>query len=180
MAATLPRRSEVPVEKTWDAESIFATQEDWQKAVEDVNQRASELNKHAGKLANSSRTLLEALQERDNLFVKAGHIYQWAMMHQVVDSDNQEAIGRLGQAQMLYARVQAAAAFIEPEIREIEPQKLDALMSEKRARTSSLGRATSGSTSAARTAKCARRRGTPCRTRTSPTRTPPRLPSTRR
>jgi oligoendopeptidase F len=130
MVATLPKRSEVPVEKTWDAETIFATQEDWQKAIEEVNQGISDLNKHAGKLAGSSRTLLQALQERDNLIVKAGHIYQWSMMHQVVDSENQEAIARLGQSQMLFARVQAAAAYIEPEILEIEPKKLDALMSE--------------------------------------------------
>ncbi len=130
MVATLPKRSEVPVEKTWDASSIFATPEDWQKAVEEVNRGIPELNRHAGKLAGSSRTLLAVLKERDDLIIKAGHIYQWAMMHQAVDSDNQQAIARLGQAQMLFARVQAAAAYIEPEILEVEPQKLDALMSE--------------------------------------------------
>jgi oligoendopeptidase F len=130
MVATLPKRSEVPAEMTWDAESIFATPGDWQKAVEQANQAIPELNRHAGTLAGSAATLLEALKERDGLFVKAGHIYQWAMMHQVVDSDNQEAIARIGQAQMMYARVQAAAAYIEPEILEMDQQKLDSFMSE--------------------------------------------------
>ncbi len=130
MVATLPKRSEVSQEMTWDAASIYATVDDWQAANKKVLKEVESIGKYQGKLGESASTLLEGLQARDKLFVEAAHIGQWAMMYHVPDMNNQEATARFGQAQSLFGRVGAAVAFFEPEILAIDDSRLKKMVDE--------------------------------------------------
>jgi oligoendopeptidase F len=131
MVTTLPKRSEVPADMTWDAASIYATTDDWKGANKEVLGEVDGLARFEGKLGLSASTLLEGLRARDRLVVEASRIGQWAMMHHVPDMNNQEATAWFGQAQTLFGRVGAAVAFFEPEILAIGPDRLKKMIDEE-------------------------------------------------
>ena len=47
---TLPLRSQVPIDETWDLESIFQTPEDWEAAGEELTGYIPKLAAYQGKL----------------------------------------------------------------------------------------------------------------------------------
>src|SRR3954465_1870505 len=101
MVTTLPKRNEVPQEMTWDATSIYKTSDDWQAANKKVADGIEGLGEYQGKLGESAGKLLQGLRARRALVVEAYRVGQWAMMYHVPDMNNQEAIARFGQAQVL-------------------------------------------------------------------------------
>ena len=98
MAATLAKRSEVPVERTWDPTAIYPSNEAWEAAVADAIGRLPGLEKYSGHLGKSPSLLLEALTVRDALLVQVFHIYQYAAMYHFGDMNDQEANGQFGRA----------------------------------------------------------------------------------
>lgn len=124
MAKTLLKRDQVPAEHTWDTRAIFQSDEAWEQAVQEVTQTIGDLQRFGGKLGESAQTLLEALKERDTLINRAEHITVYAGMKLYGDMNNQAALADVGQASSLAARVGAAAAYFEPEILAISPERL--------------------------------------------------------
>lgn len=130
MAATLAKRSEVPVERTWDATAIYPSNEAWEAAVADATGRLPGLEKYSGHLGESASLLLEALTARDDLLVQVFHIYQYAAMYHFADMNDQEAAGRYGRAVGLFGRFGAASAFYQPEILAIDSVRLHSMLEE--------------------------------------------------
>ena len=64
---TLKKRDEIPVEFTWNLESIFSTNEEWERDFQTLQQRLPELEALAGTLSQSGQALLTVLQKRDEL-----------------------------------------------------------------------------------------------------------------
>ncbi|MEW5872693.1 MAG: oligoendopeptidase F [Chloroflexota bacterium] len=113
---TLPPRSEVPVEQTWDLQSIFATHADWEAACQQLADQLPGLAAYQGRLSGSPATLLEYFHGLQQAGVLMGKILTYAHNHFAVDSNDQQAAGRAGQARSLMARFQAAIAFTDPEL----------------------------------------------------------------
>ncbi|MGA7730009.1 MAG: oligoendopeptidase F [Chloroflexia bacterium] len=130
MTTALRKRSEVPEEMTWDARSVFPSDEAWEAAVNETTARFSDLEKYSGRLGESADTLLEALTARDDLGVRVFHTYQYAGMYHYGDMNDQEAIARFGRAVGLFGRFAAASAFYEPEILSLDPTRLQAMQDE--------------------------------------------------
>lgn len=130
MIVALPKRHEVAEELTWDASSIFTSHEVWQAAVKQVTEEIPSLSRFEGKLGESASRLLAGLRARDALMVKVAHIYQYAIMFHTTDMNDQQATAMNGQAQILAARVGAAAAFYEPEILAIARERLQTMLAD--------------------------------------------------
>lgn len=130
MSTALKKRSEVPAEMTWDAASVFASDEAWEAAIAEATSGFSGLEKYAGRLGESADTLLEGLTERDSLGVKVYQIYQYAAMFHYGDMNDQAANANFGRAVGMFGRYFAAAAFFEPEILTISADKLEAMQKE--------------------------------------------------
>ncbi len=118
MAATtsLPPRSEIAHEHTWNAESVFATTADWKAEYQAINEGLSALNEYPGTLGVSPTRLADWLDTVSGLGRRVEKLYFYARMSVAVETTNQEAIGMTGQAGGLFARFGAAAAFADPEI----------------------------------------------------------------
>jgi oligoendopeptidase F len=116
---TLPPRDQVPVEKTWDLESIFATEADWKAAFEELRARLPELKAFEGRLDGGPETLAECLDTFQELMRLAEEVVVYAMLAASVDVSDQEATARAGQARSLATQAGTAAAFIEPELMSI-------------------------------------------------------------
>jgi oligoendopeptidase F len=124
MTASVPKRSDIPTEHTWDATVIFGSHAEWEAACDAVGAQLPELAAYAGRLASSPATLAEYLQRADELVNKVDHIIIYTHLFLDVDTTNPEAAARADRANGLYARMRAALAFAEPEILAIGSEKL--------------------------------------------------------
>ncbi len=113
---TLPPRSEVPVEETWDLESIYATPADWEAACAELAAELPALAAYRGRLAEGPATLLAFLARFQAAGVLMGKIMVYANNKSAVDSGDQAAAARAGQARTLMANFGAAGAFFDPEL----------------------------------------------------------------
>jgi len=116
---TLPIRKNVPVEETWDLDSIFQDIEAWEKAKQDVLSMIKPLTDFKGKLANDSRTLADFLELYEKALRKAMLVYVYGSLESSVDTTNQDAQARAGQGQTVLVKLRAATSFHEPELMQI-------------------------------------------------------------
>lgn len=114
--ATVPLRSEIPVEHTWDLASIFATPAEWETQLATLKARLPQAQAYAGHLGNSPAKLAEWLQVYQDLLRDTQRLAMYAFLDYSTDTGDQAAAARTGQANSLNAEVQAAIAFAEPEL----------------------------------------------------------------
>jgi oligoendopeptidase F len=115
-AATLPARSEIAPELTWDLESIYASTGAWEADFQALEARLPELAGFEGKLGASAAQLAAGLTLHDDLGVTLGKLYSYAHMKRDEDSTQAYAQALHDRVVGLYARFSAAAAFFTPEI----------------------------------------------------------------
>lgn len=112
----VPPRDEIAPEYTWNAPSVFESDEAWEAEVERIKEMLPEFEAWRGHLGDSPTTLAEALEARDDLRRRLGQVRVYASMSYAVDTTNQKAIGMYSRAQSLSGRALAAVAFIDSEL----------------------------------------------------------------
>ena len=128
---TLPTRSDIPVEMTWDLESIYPTPDAWEKDFTWVNDELPRLSAYEGKLSESAQTLYEALDFDSRLSEVLGRLAVYASMRADEDTANQTNQAREARINMLGAKAGAASAFLTPEILAIPQERLESFFSEE-------------------------------------------------
>ena len=130
LTTTLPARAEVPVEETWDLNSVFSTPADWEAAGRELVDRLPALAAYQGRLGESPQVLAAAIDHLQQTAALAGRILVYASNAYAVDTTDQAAAARTGQARSLMSRFQAATAFFDPELMLIGFDRLRQWMSE--------------------------------------------------
>jgi oligoendopeptidase F len=120
----LPSRSEVSLEQTWDLASVFPSPSDWEAAYNQLTGMLPMLSAFQGHLGESPQKLLEFIQIYQEAGTLMGKINVYASNAYAVDTHDQEAAARNGQARSLMAKFGAATAFFDPELMQIGFQKL--------------------------------------------------------
>jgi oligoendopeptidase F len=118
-STSLPPRSQVSLQETWDLESVFASPEVWEAACEELKSILPKLSEYQGKIKEGPDKLLAFIQLAEKAGILAGKIRNYASNYYSVDTTNQSNAARLGQARSLVSRLEAATAFFEPELIEI-------------------------------------------------------------
>ncbi|RQG89074.1 oligoendopeptidase F [Natrarchaeobius halalkaliphilus] len=126
--SSVPDRSEVDERYTWDLESIYATDDDWEEAYEDVTERVGELEAYEGDVTDDAETLLAVLECRDELMRDVSTVAAYARMRRDEDTTDQEYQALTARAQSLASDVQSAASFIDPELQELTREEFDAMV----------------------------------------------------
>jgi oligoendopeptidase F len=127
---TLKKRDEIPVDFTWNLESIFPTNDDWDRHYQALQQRLPELEALAGTLAQSGQALLAVLQKRDEIYKELESLYVYASMRKDEDTTNSTYQGMADRAMQLYVHTSTVAAYIEPEILALLQTTLDQFVKE--------------------------------------------------
>ncbi len=131
MNETIRKRSEVPVEDTWNLSDIFADDGLWQEALEELRGFVPQLEAFRGHLGDSAESLLGYLRLNDEISVKLGKVYGYASCR----SDEDTAVGvyqnMKGQAMGVLVKLQSASAFESPEILAIDEEKLERFFAER-------------------------------------------------
>ena len=115
-AAKVPHRSEIPVEFTWDLTTMYPDDASWQQAIVQLEALMPEVAALQGRVGENSRSLLRALQLRDQVNQQLEKIHAYANQRRDSDSGDPAAQAIAQRSGAVVARVQAALAFIEPEI----------------------------------------------------------------
>ncbi len=122
--STLPLRNEIPLEQTWDLASIFPTSDDWEAACSQLTAILPDLAVYRGHLAENPLTLLQFIQSFQEAGALMGRISVYAANAYAVDTLDQGAAARNGQARSLMAKFAAATSFFDPELLQIGFDKL--------------------------------------------------------
>src|SRR4030042_5748547 len=130
-STTLPDRSEVPLEQTWDLASVFPTPSGWEGASNQLSDMLPGLVAYQGHLGEDPLKLLEYIQLFQEAGTLIGKINVYASNAYAVDTLNQEAASRNGQGCSLMAKFGAATAFFDPELMQIGFPKLRLWMKEQ-------------------------------------------------
>ncbi|MXV64579.1 oligoendopeptidase F [Natronorubrum sp. JWXQ-INN-674] len=129
--SSVPERSEVDEEYTWDLESIYATDDDWEAAYEAVAERVDELDAYEGQVTDDADTLLEVLELSEEIMREVSTVSAYARMRRDEDTTNQEYQALTARAQSLAADAQSATSFIDPEIQELTREEFDEMVDEE-------------------------------------------------
>ena len=130
-STTLPSRSEVPLDQTWDLASIFPAPSDWEAACSQLTGMLPILSAYQGHLGESPQVLLEYIQLFQEAGTLIGKINVYANNAYAVNTLDQDAAARNGQGRSLMAKFGAATAFFDPELMQIGFPKLRLWMKEQ-------------------------------------------------
>jgi oligoendopeptidase F len=117
-------RDAAPVERTWDAGSVFASVDAWEAELEAILADLPSLSRFAGRLGEGPSVLAEALAEREQLSSRASRVAVYADLGYAVETTNADAVTRRGQALSMRAAVAAATSFLQPELVELGKERL--------------------------------------------------------
>jgi oligoendopeptidase F len=112
----VPPRAEIPEKDKWDPSSVFPSRTAWETACDRIGQEINDLKAFRGRLSESAAVLLDALVERGELIQLAEQAYVYAGLHHMPDVGDGAAASMFSKAVGLYADVQAASSFFEPEL----------------------------------------------------------------
>jgi oligoendopeptidase F len=124
MSDSIRTRNEIPAKYKWNAASIFSSDDEWNKAADDLLVKLSEVTNAAGRIGESAQAIADALDARSALFEAAGKVIHYALLSQAVDNADANATRMLGKMQSVAGQVYAGVSFIEPEVLQIEAQTL--------------------------------------------------------
>ena len=119
---TYKSRNEISKEYKWDIEKMYKDSAACEKDIKECLKLAEDFTKYQGKLKESSTTLLNALKDRDKLFMKVENVLIYAHMKKDEDGRLSSSIELDGKAQMAAAKMQQMTAFLAPELSSI-PEK---------------------------------------------------------
>ena len=125
---TLPQRSEIAPEHTWNAESVFATPTDWEAEAQALPVAVQSVVAYQGRLGESPRTLWDGMQAYEGVITRLGQLFTYSLMAHHVDTTDQAAARRYGQAQGLFGQFLGSLGFIDPELLAIGRETLDQWM----------------------------------------------------
>ena len=130
MPNIVPLRSKLNKKFTWNAESVFPSDEAWEKEVQQIIDDISTVKNFQGRLAENPSVLIEALGAAYKLISRAQTAIMYAGFSYAVDTTDQHAAGMRSKGQGMYGQVLSAVSFLQPEILAIGRQKLDEWMSQ--------------------------------------------------
>ncbi len=124
------KRSEVPVEYTWDLSGLFESDEAWFREMEELKVYPEKIRAYQGKLGNDAETLLSFWQLDDEVSLRLRRFAGYASQKSDEDTGNNFYQDMNGKATGVSVQISSAAAFADSEIMAISEEKLNAFFAE--------------------------------------------------
>ncbi|MFW5982051.1 MAG: oligoendopeptidase F [Halanaerobiaceae bacterium] len=131
MAKELPGRHEVDDQYKWNLESIYLSDEEWEKDFNKVKEMLSTVEDYKGKLVSSSQNLYEGIELILKIEEITSRLYAYSHMRHDEDTGNQKYQGINNRAQSLYNEVNSAISFMVPEIVSLSKDEIEKYLKEK-------------------------------------------------
>src|SRR5258708_6741663 len=114
--APVPPRSQIAPEHTWNAPSVFASDQAWEDALKQLTDSLPAIEQHKGHLRESPAVLVAALDKIEEAQLRLGKILAYSLMSASVETTNQAAQAMEGRASSVAGRFAASASFLDPEL----------------------------------------------------------------
>ena len=128
----VPKRSEVEKQHTWATEDIFASDELFFEALEELRSMPDMIASYRGRLAESAETLYEYLKLSDECSEKLSRLGMYCMRKADEDTANSFYQGMKGKFMSLHIQIASASSFDTPEINAIPDEVLESFIAEKK------------------------------------------------
>ncbi|OCS83106.1 oligoendopeptidase F [Caryophanon tenue] len=123
-----PSRAAVAVEETWDLTHFYTTEQQFEEALQQVQQQATDFEaQFAGNLQDST-TIIKALEALEQLRLVMTRIGTYANLHHSVDQTNTEHQMRAGAVGTAFAKIAAQTAFLQSDLLQLPAALLDETM----------------------------------------------------
>lgn len=129
--SSVPERSDIDTEYTWELESLYATDEDWEEAYSAVEDHIADLKSYEGQTTESAETLLGTFETREELMRRVSNVVSYARMRRDEDTTDQHYQALTARAQSLASDARSAASFVEPALQDCTREELDAIVEEE-------------------------------------------------
>jgi oligoendopeptidase F len=124
-------RSEVPNEYRWKLEDLYASDEAWNKAKQELAAQFNEVTKYQGKLASRASELLACLELDSRVSKEFGRLDSYASMKSDEDTRNSKYLAMKQEIQQLSTDYNSKAAFIAPEIAKMDKETIDTFIKQE-------------------------------------------------
>ena len=124
-------REEIAEKYKWNLSDLFANDEAWRSALNNIASRLDEVEKFKGTLTQSSANLLKALEYNTSISKESSKLYSYVGMNSDLDTRDMKYTGMKQELQQLFSKFGAKAAFIEPEILTAEWEKIDGFIKQE-------------------------------------------------
>lgn len=108
------KRNEVKQELTWDLDSIFTSDENWEKEFKVVEEIIPTLQEKIDVMFNSAEHLLELFQSDEAMIRRIYNLYMFAHLRLDEDTTNTKYQGYFAKSMNLYSTYSAISAVITP------------------------------------------------------------------
>lgn len=126
---TIPKRSEVLPENSWQLEDLFSSQKDWDNAYEELKKLKNKAADYEGKL-NTPDHVKAVFALEDDLSLQIERLYVYAHLNHDQDTTNPTYQALVQKAKKLSVEVSEALSFITPEILSLPEQELDSYIND--------------------------------------------------
>ncbi|MEE0752173.1 oligoendopeptidase F [Frisingicoccus sp.] len=132
-STSLPKRSEINIENTWDLSPLCPDDEAFKAAFKEAESQIRRLPSWRGKIHTSPSDLLDYLREKDLQALTIDRLYSYAFQSSDQDTGNTAAQSLKNQCLGLYTRFASAISWEAPELLTLTEETLNRWFSEETA-----------------------------------------------
>lgn len=127
----IPARKDVPIDETWDLETMYPSDDAWEAAFRAVEGRLPEMAAYRGTLGDGAGQLLGGLLLRDDLAAEVSQVGHYAGLRFSEDAGNSHYAGMEARSSGLYARFGAAVSWVDTELLTIPDERIASVFKEE-------------------------------------------------
>lgn len=124
MGKETKRRDQIDQNYKWNIEEMYPDEEQWKADYKTVEEKAKDFTAYSGRLGESPKLLLEALQKKDTIWLILEKVYTYARMKKDEDNRVNQYQAMSDKASTLIAKASSYLSFFIPELLEIPEEKL--------------------------------------------------------
>lgn len=125
-------RNSIDDEYIWKLEDIYNSEEEWNKDFEWLKSIITKYSEFKGKLSHSGEELENCLKFEEEVGLRIGKLHLYSMLAKDLDLSDTKFQGMYDQLMLLLAQVEAAGAFIRPEMLSIPEEKLNSFIADSK------------------------------------------------
>ncbi len=125
---TIPERKDIPDDHKWDLIPLFASDEEWEEWLAELESQIDSYADYKGRLKDSVEVLKAALDFHLSLHRRLERLYTYAHLKSDEDKSNQFYLGLHQRAVNLHVRASESASFLTPEIQSIPDDQMQSFL----------------------------------------------------
>lgn len=128
MTGTLPFRSDLPKDETWDITELFSSDEAFYQVLDETLEAAKAFNKQYTERLNHAEMIEVALNAYSDILIQLDRMANYAELNLSVDTANEQAQTLSAKFSTSYGKIASELSFVVSEIIELSDTTLDELI----------------------------------------------------